>query len=60
MKITLEIPDSASAGVITIIHSVRFEGMILTTKQLLTSELHDGAVISIGTAGAKEVKDEAD
>jgi len=58
MKITLEIPDNTSAGVITIIHSWRFGAMMLATKQLFTSELHDGAVISIGTSGAKEVKDD--
>ncbi len=58
MKITLEIPDNAYAGVITIIHNWGFALMNIATKQLLTSELHDGAVISIGTAGAKEVKDD--
>lgn len=58
MKITLEIPDSACAGVITILHSYRLGNMKMATRQLFTDDLKDGAVFSIDNAGAEEGKDD--
>lgn len=58
MKITLEIPDSTCAGVITILHSYRIGALKMATQQLFTDDLKDGAVFSIGNTGAEEVKDD--